>query len=231
MANNNLENFSDVERYFGLYAQKVAINAGKRPIVWDDSYTNDCTLDKNVIVHSYRSSDIYTKAIKEGYDVIQSYGYYLDKQSPICDGYCSGIHWLYAQTCNNPIKYKYIYVVLLFIDRDFYAMDPTEGLNLSEDEKKHVLGGEAAQWTEGMDAANFDGIAFSRTGAIAERLWSPSTYNDVRLFEPRSQKFRCLALRRGISQAGPLYADYCEVKGQSNRKYWRNQKKKEEDSP
>lgn len=106
MAKNNLENFNDVERYFGLYAQKVAICAGKRPIVWDDSFTNGCTLDKNVIVHSYRSSEIYTKAIKEGYDVIQSYGYYLDKQSPICDGYCSGIHWLYAQTCKRIIIIK-----------------------------------------------------------------------------------------------------------------------------
>lgn len=91
-----------------------------------------------------------------------------------------------------------------------------EGLELSEEDKKHVLGGEAAQWTEGMDAANFDGMALSRTGAIAERLWSPSTHKDPRLFEPRSQKFRCLALRRGISQAGPLYADYCEVRKSKN---------------
>ena len=70
MASNNLKAFNDVERHFGLYAQKVAVNKWKRPIAWDDSSTNGCTLDKNAIVHSCHSNGTYTRAIKEGNSVV-----------------------------------------------------------------------------------------------------------------------------------------------------------------
>ena len=194
MARNNVTNYDGVERYFDLFAQKTVLDAKKRPIVWDDSYANGNIYSKDVIIHSWQSNDRLVSAVKAGHDVIQSYGYYTDRQSPLCSGECSNIYWMFSWTFH-----------------DFYAQDPVKGLGLTEEEEKHVIGGEAAQWSESTDVVNVDAMALSRTVAIAERLWSPYTYTDTRLFEPRSQRFRCLSVRRGFSKAGPLSSDYCEL--------------------
>ena len=42
-----------------------------------------------------------------------------------------------------------------------------------------IKGGEAAQWTEAADKFNVETRVWPRAGAIAERLWSPSSYTNV----------------------------------------------------
>lgn len=56
----------------------------------------------------------------------------------------------------------------------------------------NFLGGEAAQWTEIANNENLPGRIWPRAGAVAERLWSPASVNDVddmyrRLFNLSSQ--------------------------------------------
>ena len=194
MARNNVTDFDGVERYFDLFTQNSAYETKKRPIIWEDSFVKGNVVDKDVIVHVWRNTERLVKAVKAGHDVIQSYGFYTDRQDPLCSGVCSNVYWMFSWTFH-----------------DFYAQDLVRGLGLTEEEEKHVLGGEAAQWSESTDPVNVDAMALSRTVAIAERLWSPYTYTDTRLFEPRSQRFRCLSVRRGFSRAGPLSSDYCEL--------------------
>ena len=64
---------------------------------------------------------------------------------------------------------------------EHYAVDPlaNEAANLTPDEQKRVLGGEATMWTDIVSHENMDNRIWPRTAAIAERLWSPADVRDV----------------------------------------------------
>jgi hexosaminidase len=73
------------------------------------------------------------------------------------------------------------YVDLMWPGSRHYAVDPISGAaaNLSPDEKKRILGGEACMWSEYVSPENIDSRIWPRTAAIAERLWSPQDVTDV----------------------------------------------------
>lgn len=62
-----------------------------------------------------------------------------------------------------------------------YAVDPLKGetANLTIDQQKKILGGEAAMWEEIATAENIDAKLWPRLAAIAERFWSPEDTTDV----------------------------------------------------
>jgi hexosaminidase len=62
-----------------------------------------------------------------------------------------------------------------------YAVDPMGGAaaNLTPDQQKLILGGEATMWSEYVNAENMDSRVWPRSAAIAERLWSPQNVTDV----------------------------------------------------
>ena len=61
-----------------------------------------------------------------------------------------------------------------------YAVDPLSGAaaSLTDDQKKLILGGESAMWSEFVGPENIDSRIWPRNAAIAERLWSPQTVTD-----------------------------------------------------
>jgi hexosaminidase len=62
-----------------------------------------------------------------------------------------------------------------------YLVDPMdkESATLSEADAKHILGGEACEWSEYAVPENLDNRIWPRMGAVAERLWSPRNVRDV----------------------------------------------------
>lgn len=73
------------------------------------------------------------------------------------------------------------YVDLNWPALQHYAVDPMSGAaaNLSPEEKRRILGGEACMWSEYVSPENIDSRLWPRTAAIAERLWSAQDVMEV----------------------------------------------------
>jgi hexosaminidase len=73
------------------------------------------------------------------------------------------------------------YLDLMGSAASHYAVDPfADGAaNLSDEEKKKILGGEACMWAEYVSPENMDSRIWPRAAAIAERLWSPQNVTDL----------------------------------------------------
>ncbi len=82
------------------------------------------------------------------------------------------------------------YIDLMWPASQHYAVDPMSdaAANLSPEESKRILGGEATMWAEYVSPENIDSRIWPRTAAIAERLWSPQNVRDVNSMYQRLEK-------------------------------------------
>jgi hexosaminidase len=87
------------------------------------------------------------------------------------------------------LSYGY-YLDLMWPASRHYAVDPMSdaAANLTAEEKKQILGGEACMWSEYVSPENIDSRIWPRAAAIAERLWSPQGMTDANSMYQRLQQ-------------------------------------------
>jgi hexosaminidase len=72
------------------------------------------------------------------------------------------------------------YIDLVYPASSHYAVDPIPSdTQLTPEEQKRILGGEATMWAEWVSTETIDSRIWPRTAAIAERLWSPQSVKDI----------------------------------------------------
>ncbi|KAI9311108.1 glycoside hydrolase superfamily [Dichotomocladium elegans] len=165
-------------------------NAGKIPILWEDSVTSkDLPIPKDVVLQIWNSP--LQIAAKKGYKVIASNSnfWYLD-----CGhGGWSGNDNSYDEQERPAVPEEVEQVLNKYGLADNYNPGNWGGsggdwcspfktwqriyqydiaFNLTQEEAKNVLGGEVALWTEQTDATSIDGRLWPRASAAAEVLWS-----------------------------------------------------------
>ena len=86
-----------------------------------------------------------------------------------------------ARSGYNTILSNGYYIDLCKSTAFHYLNDPIpEGAGISDEERKHVLGGEATMWSEMVTPETIDSRIWPRTAAIAERFWSPENVKDIK---------------------------------------------------
>jgi hexosaminidase len=72
------------------------------------------------------------------------------------------------------------YIDLALPASQHYVVDPIPAdTQLTPEEQKRILGGEATMWSEWVSPETIDSRIWPRTAAIAERLWSPRSVKDI----------------------------------------------------
>lgn len=127
---------------------------GRRLIGWDEILEGG--LAPNATVMSWRGLDGAIAAAKAGHDTVLSPHpiLYLDHRQ--------------SRSPEEPTGRGVLSTL-----RDVYAFDPAPA-QLTEDQRKHILGVQANVWTEHMQTdVRMQQMAFPRAVALAERAWSP----------------------------------------------------------
>ena len=148
---NQLRGKNGLQAYFNRRIQTILKKYNRIMIGWEeilDEVSEKLAVDKDAVIHSWKSRASFIGTIKKGYSGILSHGYYLD----------------YLQN-----------------SRIHYQVDPipeNEFQSLTEEERNHLLGGEACMWSEYVSQDTVDSRLWPRALAIAERFWSPSSINN-----------------------------------------------------
>lgn len=139
----------DLQAYFNERLEKMVTKHGKIMMGWDEILHPN--LPKPVVVHSWRGQESLAEAAREGHGTLLSNGYYIDLMWPAARHYAV-----------DPM------------------IDPKSGgaVNLTPEETRRILGGEACMWAEFVTPETIDSRIWPRLAAIAERFWSPQSVTD-----------------------------------------------------
>lgn len=168
---NHLKNEFELQSYFVKRIEKFVNSRGRKIIGWDEILEGG--LAPNATVMSWRNIEEGIKAAKQGHDVVMS---------PLSHVY---FDFIQGRRELEPLAIGWGYNSLPRV----YNYDPTPAV-LSDKEKEHIIGVEAAIWTEHMDThRKVEYMLYPRLMALAEIAWTPLEKKDsVSFFEERLPK-------------------------------------------
>ncbi|WP_435136297.1 beta-N-acetylhexosaminidase [Formosa sp. A9] len=150
-AAHNLKTNHDLQTYFNIKIEKILHKLDKKLVGWDEILTP--TMPTTAVIHSWRGEN---EGLPKGGTLIEA-----------------------AQKGYNTILSNGFYIDRMESIEKHYLTEPIGNVTLSEEETARILGGEATMWSELTTSLTIDSRIWPRTIAIAERLWSPKTINDV----------------------------------------------------
>jgi hexosaminidase len=167
----HLKNEFELQSYFVKRIEKFVNSKGRKIIGWDEILEGG--LAPNATVMAWRSIDEGIKAAQQNHDVVMS------PMSHVYFDFIQGKREL------EPLAIGWGYNNL----EKVYAYDPTPTV-LTTAQKKHVIGVEAAIWTEHMDThRKVEYMLYPRLMALAEVAWTaPEKKDSVSFFEHRLPK-------------------------------------------
>ena len=151
MKDNNLKDNHELQTYFNIKLQKILEKYGKSLMGWEEIMTEN--MPKTALIHSWRGVN---EGMEPGESLVKAVknGY----QTILSNGY---------------------YIDLMLSVEEHYVVDPLPAVELTEEEKARILGGEATMWAELVTPLTVDSRIWPRTAAIAERFWSPQEVRDL----------------------------------------------------
>jgi hexosaminidase len=141
----------DLQTYFNIRLEKILKKLNKKLMGWDEIMTP--TMPTTAVIHSWRGEN---EGLPKGGSLISAAkkGY----QTVLSNGY---------------------YIDRMLSVEHHYSVDPIGDVELTSEEQKRVLGGEATMWSELTTPLTIDSRIWPVTAAIAERFWSPEHVTDV----------------------------------------------------
>ncbi|KAH8302268.1 hypothetical protein KR044_004554, partial [Drosophila immigrans] len=197
-------NEADFMRLWGHYQTEAlkrvdAVSKGKTPtpiVLWTSTLTEEPYIDDYLDAQRYiiqiwtRGSDkVIQKILKRGYRIIVSNydALYFD---------CGGPGWVTGGNnwCSPYIGWQTVY------DNNL--------THIAGDYRHHVLGAEAAIWSEQIDEYTLDNRFWPRASALAERLWTDPTEGGWKQAESRMLLHRERLVENGIG-AEAMQPQWC----------------------
>ncbi len=164
MRKHHLADAKALQTYFNQRLLKIVAKHHKHMEGWDEVLAPG--LPKTTVIQSWRGQQSLWQAAREGYQGILSAGYYLDLMYPASYHYSVDPMKIPPPAPNRR-------------NQNVQGPPPGTPADLTPEQQKLILGGEAAMWEELASPENLDAKLWPRLAAIAERFWSSEAITDT----------------------------------------------------
>ncbi|CAF1419095.1 unnamed protein product [Adineta steineri] len=151
---HNLGNNQGLQAYFNKRIQAMLKKYKKIMVGWEE-ILEDLQIDRDAVIHSWKTRESLTDAVRKGYQSLLSNGYYLDHLQS------SMKHYKVEPISNSELQ------------------------SLNKEQRSRILGGQGCMWSEYVSQDTVDSRLWPRSFVIAERFWSPYTIDAEKSFNKR----------------------------------------------